>query len=83
MSSKILDSLVEELEEKLGRDRTLITIRQLVACGIFGSMSSAREALAKGRLPFIRISPRRFAIPRKALLAFLYENLKEKACSSE
>jgi hypothetical protein len=63
MSSHVLDSLVDELENKLG-DRSFITVRQLVDCGIYGSMSAARMALADGRLPFVRVSLRRLAIPR-------------------
>lgn len=73
MASHVIDSLVEELEDKLG-DRSFITVRQLVDCGVFGSMSAARMALADGRLPFVRISPRRFAIPRSALVAYLTKN---------
>lgn len=82
MSSQVIDSLVEELNTKLG-DHTLVTLRELVDYGIFGSVGAARVALIQGRLPFIRISPRRIAIPRQALLAFLCDNLSEKACILE
>lgn len=82
MSSQVVDSLLEELEARL-EDRTFVTVRELVDCGIFGSMSSARMALSKGRLPFVRISPRRLAIPRQALIAFLCENFREKKCEEK
>lgn len=73
MTSQVVNSLVKELELKFG-NRSFITVCQLVDCGIYGSMSAARMALGNGRLPFVRISPRRFAIPRVALIAYLTKN---------
>lgn len=76
MTLHIIDSFIEEFEVRLG-SRSFITIRELVDYGIYGSMSSARMALTNGRLPFVKISPRRFAIPRQALLLFLCENFNK------
>ena len=77
MSSPLMDSLIEELNKKLG-DSPLITTRQLISCGIYGSLSAARQALREGRLPFIKISLRRFVVPREELLNFLLNNFAGK-----
>lgn len=73
MASNDIEYLIKELDAKLG-DRSLITIRQLVDFGFFGSMSSARTALAEGHLPFIVISRRRRAIPKQALISYIQAN---------
>ena len=65
--TQFIDSLVEELNMRLG-DQPFYTIRQLVDCGLFGSMSAARMALSDGTLPYVRITSRRFLIPEKLSL---------------
>ena len=74
MTSQIIDSVVEELESKLG-DRSFISVRQLVDYGVYGSTSAARKALSDGNLPSIRISPRRLAVPRTSLLEYVRKNM--------
>jgi len=71
-----MDSLVEELTNKLG-DRPFYTLRELTSIGFFGSMPAARMALKEGRLIFIKISPRRFVIPRSVILEYLRINMSE------
>lgn len=73
----MISETIDWIEEILG-DRQFITARETVDFGIFGSMSGVRLLRAKGALPFIRISPRRFAIPRKELIQFLIENHERK-----
>jgi hypothetical protein len=77
MTSKVTESLIEELEAKLG-DSFFITLRQLVDCGFYGSVNSARRAIENGHLPFVRISTRRLVIPRSILLEFLRTSLEER-----
>lgn len=80
MTSQLMDSLVRELNSKLG-DRPFYTLRQLTSIGFFGSMPAARMALRDGQLSFVKISPRRFVVPRLALLNFLRNNMSE--CESQ
>lgn len=72
----IMETLVEELNIKLG-DRPFYTLRELTSIGFFGSMPAARLALKQGRLTFVKISPRRFVIPRSSVLEYLRENLSK------
>jgi len=82
MNTQPIDTLIEELESKLG-ETSFVTIRQLVDCGIYGSMSGARIALSEGNLPFIQISERRRVIPRLVLLEYLRNNISNKReCAS-
>lgn len=76
--SAVIDLLIEELDSKFGY-RAFYTLRDLKNIGYFGSLSAARKALSEGRLPFIKISSRRHAIPRCALLAYLRSNLIESS----
>lgn len=76
MTSQLMDSLVGELNMKLG-DRPFYTLRQLISIGFFGSMNAARMALRDGKLSYVKISPRRLVVPRLALLAFLRNNISE------
>lgn len=73
MSAHLMDSLVEELTNKLG-DVPFYTLRQLTSIGFFGSMPAARKALQQGRLPFFKISPRRCVITRQSLIDYLEKN---------
>lgn len=76
MITQVMDSLVEELNTKLG-NRPFYTLRELTSIGFFGSLSSARMALKDGRLTFVKISPRRLVIPRPVLLEYLRNNMSE------
>jgi|688.fasta_scaffold04531_18 hypothetical protein len=83
MSTRLMDSLVEELTNKLG-DRPFYTLRELTSIGFFGSMPAARKALQEGRFPFVKISPRRFVIPRSVILDYLRSHMsksKEDLCN--
>ncbi len=77
MTSQNTESLLETLEAKLG-DSFFITARQLVDCGLYGSVNSARIAIESGNLPFVRISKRRLVIPRHNLMEFLRTSLEER-----
>lgn len=74
MTSDLMDSMIGELDSKLG-DLPFYTLRQLTSIGFFGSMPAARAALRKGQLAFVKISPRRFVIPRFVLLEYLHNNM--------
>ena len=76
MTSLLMNSLVKELNDKLG-DRPFYTTRELISVGIFGSIPAAKMALRDGQLSFVKISPRRFVVPRAVLLEFLRNNLTE------
>lgn len=77
MTSHLLNCLVEELNVKLG-DRPFYTLSELKSIGFFGSLPSARRALREKRLAFVKISPRRFVIPRTVLLEYLRNNISEE-----
>lgn len=72
--SQLMNGLAKELNEKIG-DRAFFTLSELVSIGLFGTVQTARYALAEGDLPFIRISERRCVIPRAALLDYVRKNL--------
>jgi hypothetical protein len=74
MTAPLLHTMSEEISKKLG-DNPFYTLRQLTSIGFFGSLPAARLALRQGLLPFVRISPRRFVIPREAVLDHLRKNL--------
>lgn len=76
MTTQIMDLLIIELDERLG-NRPFYTLAELTTLGIFGSRPGARMVLRKGQLTFIKISPRRFVIPRSVLLEFLRNNIFE------
>lgn len=78
MIARVIDSLVEELNSKLG-NRQFYSLRELTSIGFFGSMPAARMALKEGRLIFVKISPRRLVIPRSVLLEYLRNNVSEGA----
>lgn len=63
-------SWIETLELLLG-GRAFISLRETVDLQIFGSMSGARLVLSRGELPFVKISPRRLAIPSRELIKYL------------
>jgi hypothetical protein len=69
--------LATELNQKIG-DQPFYSLRQVVDLGVFGSIGSARRAIKKGRLSFVKISPRRSVILRHELLSFLQNNLTSK-----
>ena len=69
-----IDSLIEELNRKLG-DKPFYSLRELISAGFFGSMPAARRALLKGCLPYVKISPRRSVIPRSSIIEFLRKNV--------
>ncbi len=79
MTTELQDSLIQELVTRLG-DKEFYSVSELVTIGFFGSKPGARLALRQGALTFIRISPRRIAIPKQALIAFLRDNLEENIC---
>jgi len=76
MINQVIDSLVVELNTKLG-DRPFYTLRELTSIGFFGSMSAARMAVKEGCLTHVKISKRRVVIPRSSLFEFLRNNLQE------
>lgn len=76
MSTSCIDLLIEDLNKKLG-DRPFYTLRELTLIGFFGSLPAARLALKKGDLVFIKISPRRFIIPRSVVLEYVRKNLSK------
>jgi hypothetical protein len=78
MTTRLMDSLVEELNEKLG-NRPFYTLTELVSIGFFGSMTGARAFLRLGRLPHIKISPRRCVIAREHVIVFIKENFHDKS----
>lgn len=78
MATKFINDLIEEL----GESQT-VTIQQLVKIGLFGTPQSARQALRSGRLPHIKISPRRCLIAREHLIQFIKENFHGKLEYSE
>jgi hypothetical protein len=69
--------IIDGLDQKIG-DHPFYSVRQLVSSGVFGSMASARRALKQGRLSFVKISPRRFVVPRHEILQFLENNFDRK-----
>lgn len=77
MSAPIIKLLLVELYKELD-DRNFFTIDDLITLGVFGSAASARMALKKGKLAFVKISPRRRVIPRAALLSYLQSNFSEE-----
>lgn len=76
MSTSLINILIEELSTHLG-DRHFYTIDDLYTFGFFGSKHSARMALKNGKLPYVKISPRRRVVPRSALLEYLRNNISE------
>jgi len=74
MSKAVYDEFIQELDRIIG-DRPFYTLRELIAIGFFGSRSAARNALKEGLLTFVKISPRRFVIPRKAVLYYLHSKI--------
>lgn len=76
MPTSCIDLLAEELNRKLG-DRPFYTLRQLTSIGFFGSVPAARLALKRGLLVFVKISPRRYVVPRSALLEYIRKNLSK------
>lgn len=72
MSSDI-NLLIQELTNRLG-DHSFYTLKQLTSIGFFGSMSAARNALDEGLIPFLKVSKRRYVIPRQSLIAYLQSN---------
>lgn len=76
MTSHLINSLVEELNIKLG-DRPFYTLKQLITIGLFGSMPAARMALHQGHLAFVKVSQRRLVIPRLVLLEYLQKNVSD------
>lgn len=65
--------MIDTINQKMG-DKPFYSVRELVNCGIFGSLVSARRTLKRGRLNYVRISQRRFVVIRHDLLKFLKSN---------
>jgi len=75
--SEIIKEMVENIDQILG-NKPFYSVRELVKCGIFGSLVSARRALQGGRLLYVKISQRRFVVIRQELLSFLQNNIEGK-----
>lgn len=75
--SELTKAMLETIDQKIG-DKSFYSVKELVTVGVFGSLVSARRALKKGCLPYIRVSQRRFVVLRPALLHFLQNNFAEK-----
>jgi len=74
MPIQFIEFLMEELDKKLG-NRSFYTLRELMSTGIFGSIQGAKALLRSGRLPHIKISPRRCVISREHVIQFIKDNL--------
>lgn len=76
MSIPLINLLIEQLSNELG-DRQFFTIQDIHKLGCFGSKYAVHIALKSGKIPYIKISPRRRVIPRIALINYLKNNLSE------
>lgn len=74
MTAMLIDQLIDQLTKQFG-DRQFFTIDELHSVGFFGTKHAARASLRKGKLAFVKISPRRRVIPRQVLLDYLRTNL--------
>lgn len=72
-----IKEMVDNIDLKIG-NKSFYSTRELVNCGVFGSLVSARRALQGGRLRYVKISQRRFVVDRQELLSFLQNNFDEK-----
>ena len=71
----LVSQMIDTFDQKIG-DKPFYSVRELVNCGIFGSLVSARRALKRGRLNYLRISQRRLVVIRHDLLNFLKSNVE-------
>jgi len=70
------DEIVKHFQGLIGDD-AFISPSHLVKVGIFKSSSAVRDALRRGIFPFVKISTRRFLIPRESVLQHLESNIVE------
>jgi hypothetical protein len=75
MSMNLKDLLLDEVGKQLG-NRQYFTCRDLCDLELFSSITSAREAMRTGLLPYITMAPRRHIVHRSILLNFICSNLK-------
>lgn len=70
------DNLIADLISHLG-EKPYFTGQFLIEIGLFGSQTALAQALKRGDLPTIRISPKRQVVPRKAVIEYVRKNLAE------
>ena len=70
MTTDTLVDILKEIDQQLG-ERSFFTPRDLQKTGLFGSAQAVRIAIKDGRISYLKISPRRFIIPRSALITYL------------
>ena len=63
--------------EIFSADKEFFTAIDLFNLGLYGTKFAARQALNKGELPFIQISPRRRVIAKIVLINFLKTKFSE------